>query len=43
MLNPYDDIIAWDECGTMAWSLADEPRVVRVDERSEPDSPNTDA
>jgi hypothetical protein len=37
MLNPMDDIIAWDECGTMAWSVADDPNIVRVNERNEPD------
>jgi hypothetical protein len=37
-LNPMDDVVAWDEAATIATRLTDEPNIVLVGDRNEPDA-----
>jgi hypothetical protein len=37
MVDPMDDIVVWDECGTWAGNFTNEPAVRRVGNRNEPD------
>jgi hypothetical protein len=37
MIDPMDDIVTWDDCGTWAGDFTDDPDVRRVGDRNEPD------
>jgi hypothetical protein len=36
MINPNDDIVAWDYCGTLSGDYTREGQIVRVGDRNEP-------